>query len=97
MSRPPRPALVVAGLLGFTLLLLVPLMVGDDRGPQKASGSALVGLPDATRGGPCGPTWGPAREIGRLPGQRKEVSGFVSSPARPGLAWMVRDSGNPIS
>ena len=34
-------------------------------------------------------------EIGRIPGQRKEVSGFVSSARYPGVAWMVRDSGNP--
>jgi hypothetical protein len=95
MSRPPRPAVVVAGLVGFSLLLLIPLLAGDDRGPQKASGNTLVRLPAEQHQGPCGPTWGPAREIGRLPGQRKEVSGFVSSPARAGLAWMVRDSGNP--
>ena len=94
MSRPPRTAVVVAGLLGFTALLMVLLMTGDESIPE--SGSALLARP-AAGGGPCGGSWGPAREIGRLPGQRKEVSGFVASPARPGLAWMVRDSGNPAT
>jgi hypothetical protein len=92
VSRPPRPLLVIAGLLGFTLLLLVPLLASDS-GPKSGSSTALTGEP-AAGGRPCGTSWGPAREIGRLPGQRKEVSGFVSSPARPGLAWMVPDSGN---
>jgi hypothetical protein len=94
MSRPPGPALVVAGLLGFAALLLVPLLTGDESIPESAS--AVAARPKAG-GAPCGASWGPAREIGRLPGQRKEVSGFVSSPARPGLAWMVRDSGNPAT
>ena len=74
MSRPPRPAVVVGSLLGFTLLLLVPLMGGDESIPESSSG-ALVRQP-AAGGQRCGPTWGPAREIGRLPGQRKEVSGL---------------------
>jgi hypothetical protein len=95
MTRPPRPAAVVGGLVGFTLLLLVPLMTGDESIPEASSG-ALVRRP-AAGGQPCGKSWGPAREIGRLPGQRKEVSGFVSSPAHRGLAWMVRDSGNPAT
>lgn len=35
--------------------------------------------------------------VGRLPRGHGEVSGFVSSPAHPGVAWMVRDSGHPAS
>ena len=87
MSRPPRPLLVIAGLAVVTVLLLIPLLAGDiesHRGQLPAAG-----------GRPCGPNWGPAVEIGRIPGRRKEVSGFVSSPRYPGVAWMVRDSGNP--
>ena len=95
MSRPPRPALVVAGLLVVTLLLLVPLMAGDENFPKHASGSAVTRLP-APGGQACGASWGPAVEIGRIPGQRKEVSGFVASARNPGVAWMVRDSGNPV-
>jgi hypothetical protein len=49
----------------------------------------------APGGEACGERWGPAVEIGRIPGQRKEVSGFVASSRHPGVAWMVRDSGNP--
>jgi hypothetical protein len=45
----------------------------------------------------CTGRWGPATEVGRLPGGNKEVSGFVSSPRHQGVAWMVRDSGNPAS
>lgn len=96
MSRPPRPALVVGGLLGFTLLLLIPMLAGDENFPADAAGTAAIEMP-APGGRPCGTRWSAAREIGRIPGQRKEVSGFVSSPARPGLAWMVRDSGNPAT
>jgi hypothetical protein len=33
--------------------------------------------------------------VGALPGERKEVSGFVASSERRNVAWMVRDSGNP--
>lgn len=94
MSRVPRPAVVILGLLGVTLVLLVPLLAGDENFPANAAGTAATHMP-AAGGRPCGPTWSAAREIGRIPGQRKEVSGFVSSPLRPGLAWMVRDSGNP--
>ena len=94
MTRPPRPALVVAGLVAVTVVLLVPLMAGDENFPQNASGNAASRLP-VPGGQPCGPTWGPAVEIGRIPGQRKEVSGFVSSARYQGVAWMVRDSGNP--
>ncbi len=95
MTQPPRRLAVVAGLIGATLLLLVPLLAGDVEPPGSASPESASGRLPAAGGGPCGPTWGPAVEIGRIPGQRKEVSGFVSSPRYPGLAWMVRDSGNP--
>ncbi|MCA1841616.1 MAG: hypothetical protein LC792_00230 [Actinobacteria bacterium] len=95
MTRPPRPAVVVAGFLAVTVVLLVPLLAGDENFPANPTGSAAAELPAAGGGGRCGTTWGPAREIGRIPGQRKEVSGFVSSPRYPGVAWMVRDSGNP--
>ena len=78
----------------MTFVLLVPLMAGDENFPKNASGSAESQLP-APGGEPCGRTWGPAVEIGRIPGQRKEVSGFVASARNPGVAWMVRDSGNP--
>jgi hypothetical protein len=93
MTRPPRTLAVVAGLVGVWVLLLIPLLAGEVDFPRSASGTA--GRFPAAGGRPCGPTWGPATEIGRIPGQRKEVSGFVSSPRYPGLAWMVRDSGNP--
>jgi hypothetical protein len=94
VTRPPRPAAVVAGLLAITVALLVPLMAGDENFPENASGNAAAHLP-APGGRPCGRTWSPAVEIGRIPGQRKEVSGFVASARYPGVAWMVRDSGNP--
>jgi hypothetical protein len=94
VTRPPRPAVVIAGLIGFTLVLLVPLMAGDENFPPNAAGSAAAQLP-SPGGNPCGATWGPAREIGRIPGQRKEVSGFVASARYRGVAWMARDSGNP--
>jgi hypothetical protein len=42
----------------------------------------------------CGRQWSSANLIGRLPGQMGEVSGFVSSPVHPGVAWMIRDSGH---
>ena len=95
MTRPPRPAAVVAGLLAVTAVLLVPLLLGDENFPSNAAGTATARLPAAGDGRPCGRSWGPASEIGRIPGQRKEVSGFVASPRYPGVAWMVRDSGNP--
>jgi hypothetical protein len=85
---------VIAGFVGLTVALLIPLLAGDVDFPHSATGSAGRRLP-AAGGRPCGPTWGPATEIGRIPGQRKEVSGFVSSPRYPGVARMVRDSGNP--
>jgi hypothetical protein len=70
-------------------------MAGDENFPKNVSGSAASQLP--TPGGrPCGATWSRAVEIGRIPGQRKEVSGFVASARNPGVAWMVRDSGNPV-
>jgi hypothetical protein len=85
---------VVAGLVVVTLLLLIPLLAGDENFPSNAAGTATTGRP-APGGRACGPSWGTATEIGRIPGQRKEVSGFVASPRYPGVAWMVRDSGNP--
>jgi hypothetical protein len=94
VTRPPRPFIVIAGLLGVTLLLLVPLLAGETETSQSAIGADTSQLP-APGGRPCGPTWGPAVEIGRIPGSRKEVSAFVASPRYPGVAWMVRDSGNP--
>ena len=87
MKRPPRPLVVVAGLAAVSVVLIVLLLAGD-------TDSSARRIP-AAGGRACGPTWGPAVEIGRIPGQRKEVSGFVSSPRYPGVAWMVRDSGNP--
>ena len=94
MTRPPRPLVVIAGFLVVSAVLLVGLMAGDENFPTTTSGSAASRLPQPG-GRPCGRTWGPAIEIGRIPGQRKEVSGFVASARYPGVAWMVRDSGNP--
>lgn len=94
MNRPPRPLAVVAGLLAVTAVLVVLLLTGDTETSQTAIGADTKRLP-APGGRTCGDRWGPAVEIGRIPGQRKEVSGFVSSPRYPGVAWMVRDSGNP--
>jgi len=96
VTRPPRPLAVVAGLVTVSAVLLVPLMAGDENFPGNATGTAASRLP-APGGRPCGATWGPAVEIGRIPGQRKEVSGFVASARYPGVAWMVRDSGNPAA
>ena len=45
----------------------------------------------------CPRRWGEAVRIGRLPRGTKEVSGFVSSARHDGVAWMVRDSGNPTT
>jgi hypothetical protein len=94
VSRVPRPRVVVAGFLAVSAVLLVVLLTGDTETSHTAIGADTTRLP-AAGGRPCGKTWGPAVEIGRIPGQRKEVSGFVSSPRYPGVAWMVRDSGNP--
>ena len=96
MTRPPRPIAVVAGLVGVTVVLLVPLLAGESEPARDAEAVSRASPLPAAGGEPCGPTWGPAVEIGRIPGPRKEVSGFVSSPRYPGLAWMVRDSGNPV-
>jgi hypothetical protein len=57
-------------------------------------GATLTGLP---AGAPCSLQWHEAELAGSLPGQRKEVSGFVASAGRKNLAWMVRDSGNPAT
>ena len=38
-----------------------------------------------------------AKWIGNLPRGTGEVSGMASSVRRPGVAWMIRDSGNPAS
>lgn len=38
-----------------------------------------------------------AKSIGNLPHGTGEVSGMASSVRRPGVAWMIRDSGNPAS
>jgi hypothetical protein len=95
MSRPPRPLAVIAGLIGVSLVLLVVSLAGDVDFPGGDGGGSRTDRLPAAGGRPCGPTWGPAVEIGRIPGQRKEVSGFVSSPRYPGVAWTVRDSGNP--
>jgi len=94
VTGPPRPLAVVAGLLVVTAVFVGLALSGDENFPQDASGGAPFRLPVAG-GRPCGRTWSPAVEIGRIPGQRKEVSGFVASPRYPGVAWMVRDSGNP--
>jgi hypothetical protein len=94
VSRPPRPVAIVAGLLVVAATFIVLALAGDENFPSNASGSAASRLP-RPGGRPCGRTWSPATEIGRIPGQRKEVSGFVASARYPGVAWMVRDSGNP--
>jgi hypothetical protein len=94
MSRVPRPRVVVAGLAAVSAVLLVVLLTGDTETSHTAIGADTARLP-GPGGRPCGKTWRPAVKIGRIPGQRKEVSGFVSSPRYPGVAWMVRDSGNP--
>ena len=94
MTAPPRPLAVVAGLLVVTAVFVALGLAGDENFPRNAAGSATSRLPEPG-GRPCGRTWSPAVEIGRIPGQRKEVSGFVASPRYPGVAWMVRDSGNP--
>ena len=60
-----------------------------------ADGKApLAGLP---AGRPCGLGWDEAERVGKVPGRRREVSGFVASDRRRNVAWMVRDSGNPAS
>jgi hypothetical protein len=46
-------------------------------------------------GTPCGLRWAEAEMVGTVPGERKEVSGFVASAEHLNVAWMVRDSGNP--
>jgi hypothetical protein len=94
VTGPPRPIAVVAGLLAVTAVFVGLALAGDENFPSNASGSAAARLPEPG-GRPCGRTWSRATEIGRIPGQRKEVSGFVASPRYPGVAWMVRDSGNP--
>ncbi|MGH9023023.1 MAG: hypothetical protein ACRDV9_07980, partial [Acidimicrobiia bacterium] len=54
-----------------------------------------VRLSDLAPGRQCSLSWGPAERVGSLPGERKEVSGFVASAGQRNVAWMVRDSGNP--
>ncbi|MGH8998772.1 MAG: hypothetical protein ACRDY7_05210 [Acidimicrobiia bacterium] len=51
----------------------------------------------AGRDGPCGPPGPRARSMARLPSGTGEVSGFAASRRRPGVAWMIRDSGHPAS
>lgn len=94
MGSVPRPRVVVAGFAAVSVVLLVVLLTGDTETSHAPVGGDTAGLP-AAGGRPCGSTWGPAVEMGRIPGRREEVSGFVSSPRYPGVAWMVRDSGNP--
>jgi fibronectin type III domain protein len=45
----------------------------------------------------CGADWSSADLIDTFEDDLPEVSGFVSSARYPGLAWMIRDSGNPDS
>lgn len=72
------------------ILLLLVSGCGGDKGKLRR-------MPAEAKAAECSGHWGPAVEIGSVPGARKEVSGFVSSPRHPGVAWMVRDSGNPAS
>ncbi len=95
MTRPPRPAARRRRPRGRDRRAARSAHGRRTRTSRRtASGTPPPGCP-APGGRPCGRTWGPAVEIGRIPGQRKEVSGFVSSARYPGVAWMVRDSGNP--
>jgi hypothetical protein len=87
---------VVAGFGVVSVVVIALLLAGDTETSQTAIGVDTKRVP-AAGGRPCGKEWGPAVEIGRIPGQRKEVSGFVASPRYPGVAWMVRDSGNPTT
>jgi hypothetical protein len=59
-----------------------------------ATAAVTAAAPATGDTGGCSRQWSPAKLIGRLPGQMGEVSGFVSSPAHPGVAWMIRDSGH---
>lgn len=58
----------------------------------RDGGTSLADLP---AGEPCGLHWAGAERVGELPGERREVSGFVASALKKNVAWMVRDSGNP--
>ena len=60
MSRPPRPALVGAGLLGFTVLLFALLLTGDESIPESGG----TGRPDRRPGA------APAGRPGARPGDR---------------------------
>jgi hypothetical protein len=88
VSRSVRMTIIIVCLGALALLILLPRPHDNGRLGEAPS----PGRP-ATAG--CSPRWGRAVDIGRLPGNRKEVSGFVSSSAYPRVAWMVRDSGNP--
>ena len=79
---------LTARVLGLTVALLVGC-----GGLSRSQDSPDLPVDWST--GTCGRTWGEAEVIGHIPGDMKEVSGLVSSPAHPGVAWMIRDSGNP--
>jgi hypothetical protein len=82
-----RP-LVPAALLAIVLVVMAAACSSGGDGP------ALTGL---STGMPCSLRWSEAEEVGALPGERREVSGFVASAERKSIAWMVRDSGNPAA
>jgi hypothetical protein len=84
-----RRAVLVLAVIGVTVAGMA--VVARLRSPSE-----LRALP-ATAKASCGSRWGPAVEIGHLSSDLREVSGFVSTPRYPGLAWMVRDSENPAT
>lgn len=79
--------------MGVPALVMVVLGVVTGLAPG-APGSP--GGAQAATGG-CGREWSSAKQIGTLPGELDEVSGFVSSSRYPGVAWMIRDSDRPHS
>jgi hypothetical protein len=76
------------------LALRVGLALAMVSAAAVTSAAPAAGAPPAGSGSRCGRNWSTPAMVGRLPGQMGEVSGFVSSPVHPGLAWMIRDSGH---
>jgi hypothetical protein len=84
-----RPRLRCLDALALTLVWA--LAVGGCGGGGESR------LEDVSAGPDCGPSWSEPTVVGTLPGDLKEVSGFVASPNRADVAWMIRDSGNPAT
>jgi hypothetical protein len=76
------------------LALRVALAVTMVSASAVTNAAPAAGAPPAGSSPRCAKKWSGPKLLGRLPGSMGEVSGFVSSPVHPGVAWMIRDSGH---